>query len=149
MKFKMAILAMLVAGSAQAVEVGVTGGTTYGGSDRDGMGITIGQKYQNTGLEFGMERFNSGTRQDRYTGLVSYDVATIGTAKVAVKGGAAYLDNAGSVANGWAAVGGVGVSVPVAKQLAFTVDYRYQSAIQTRVDQFNGNNISAGLKYSF
>ena len=149
MKFKMALLAMLVAGSAQAVEVGVTGGTTYGGSDRDGMGITIGQKYQNTGLEFGMERFNSGTRQDRYTVIGSYDVTKVGPVTVAVKGGAAYLDNAGSVSNGFAAQLGVGTSLPLTKQLSLTLDYRYQQSLQSRVEQFNGSNINAGVKYSF
>ena len=43
---------------------------------------------------------------------------------------------------------GVGGSVPVAKNLAATLDWRRQQG-QKNVNAFDGNQVSAGLKYSF
>ena len=43
---------------------------------------------------------------------------------------------------------GAGVSYPLTKQVSATADYSYQFG-QKRVDQFNGNTVAVGLKYSF
>jgi outer membrane autotransporter protein len=135
--------------SASAVEVGVTGTRDYSGtSDRTGYGITLGQKFGAVGVEAGYDRFTQSTNdQDRYSLVASYDVTKIGPVTLAVKAGVAYLDNQ-TVANGYAVTAGVGASVPVAKNLAATVDYRRQEG-QSSVNAFDGNQVAVGLKYSF
>ena len=147
-KILFATLATL-AFSASAVEVGVTGTRDYSGtSDRTGYGITLGQKFGAVGVEAGYDRFTQSTNdQDRYSVVGSYDVTKIGPVTLAIKGGVAYLNNQ-TVANGYAVTAGVGVSVPVVKNLAATVDYRRQEG-QNRVSAFDGNQVAVGLKYSF
>ena len=135
--------------SASAVEVGVNGTRDYSGtSDRTGYGVTLGQKFGTIGVEAGYDRFTQSTNdQNRYSLVASYDVTKIGLVTIAVKGGVAYLDNQTS-SNGYAVTAGVGASVPVAKNLAATVDYRRQEG-QSRVNAFDGNQVAVGLKYSF
>ena len=135
--------------SASAVEVGVTGTRDYSGtSDRTGYGVTLGQKFGTIGVEAGYDRFTQSTNdQNRYSLVASYDVTKIGPVTIDVKGGVAYLDNQTS-SNGYAVTAGVGASVPVAKNLAATVDYRRQEG-QSRVNAFDGNQVAVGLKYSF
>ena len=147
-KILFATLATL-AFSASAVEVGVTGTRDYSGtSDRTGYGITLGQKFGAVGVEAGYDRFTQSTNdQDRYSLVASYDVTKIGPVTLAVKAGVAYLDNQ-TVANGYAVTAGVGGSVPVAKNLAATIDYRRQEG-QKSVNAFDGNQVAVGLKYSF
>jgi opacity protein-like surface antigen len=148
-KFAIASLLALAAVSASAVEVGVNGSYDFGGSnERPGGGITLGQKFGKVGVTAGFDRYTKGTDQNKWTLVGSYDVATIGSATVAVKAGAAYLDNAGKTADGYAALVGAGVSYPLTKAVSLTADYRYQAG-QTRVDQFNGNTVAFGAKYSF
>jgi outer membrane autotransporter protein len=77
----------------------------------------------------------------------SYNLTQVGVATVAVKAGVAYLDQKNSN-DGYAALVGAGVSIPVTTKIAATVDYRYQAG-QSRVKSLDGNTISAGLKYSF
>ena len=135
--------------SASAVEVGVNGTRDYSGtSDRTGYGVTLGDKFGSIGLEAGYDRFTQSTNdQNRYSLVASYDVTKIGPVTLAVKAGVAYLDNQ-TVSNGYAVTAGVGASVPVAKNLAATVDYRRQEG-QSRVNAFDGNQVAVGLKYSF
>jgi outer membrane autotransporter protein len=66
---------------------------------------------------------------------------------VAVKGGAAYLNNQ-TGQDGYAALIGVGASLPVNKNVALTVDATRQYG-QDRVNSFDGNRVTAGVKYSF
>jgi outer membrane autotransporter protein len=53
-----------------------------------------------------------------------------------------------SATSGSAATVGLGVTVPFNKNWAGTVDYAYQMAA-SGVTQFNGNVITAGIKYKF
>jgi len=148
-KFAIASLLALAAVSASAVEVGVNGSYDFGGSnERPGAGITVGEKFGKVGVTAGFDRYTKGTDQNKWSLVGSYDVATVGTATVAVKAGAVYLDNAGKTADGYAALVGAGVSYPLTKTVSLTADYRYQAG-QTRVDQFNGNSVAFGAKYSF
>jgi outer membrane autotransporter protein len=151
MKLKLLVAALaLVAGTSQAVEIGVNGSKDYGyvsGSETGG-GITVGQKFGNVGVVAGWDRYDHTTNdQNKWSLMGSYDVAKFGATTVAVKAGAAYLDN-NKVADGYALLVGTGASYAIDKNWALTADYRYQVG-QKRVDQFNGNTISAGLKYSF
>jgi opacity protein-like surface antigen len=148
-KLAIASVLALAALSASAVEVGVNGSYDFGGSnERPGAGVTVGQKFGKMGVTAGFDRYTKTTDQNKWSLVGSYDVATIAKTTVAVKAGAVYLDNTGSVANGYAALVGAGVSYPLTKAVALTADYRYQAG-QSRVDQFDGSTISTGVKFSF
>jgi hypothetical protein len=148
-KLAIASVLALAALSASAVEVGVNGSYDFGGSnERPGAGVTVGQKFGKMGVTAGFDRYTKTTDQNKWSLVGSYDVATIAKTTVAVKAGAVYLDNTGSVANGYAALVGAGVSYPLTKTVALTADYRYQAG-QSRVDQFDGSTISTGVKFSF
>jgi len=148
-KFAIATLMALAAVTASAVELGVNGSYDYGSpTQRPGAGITIGQKYDKFGITAGFDRYTKGTDQNKWTLVGSYDVYTVGAATFAVKAGAAYIDNTGNTPDGYAGLVGTGVSYAVAKNVALTADYRYQFG-QSRINQFDGNTISTGVKFSF
>lgn len=148
-KIALASLLALTVGTASAAEFGVQGLRDYSGQDRNGFGLSLGQQAGKVGVTAGFERFTKGTNDlDRYTLTAGYDVAKFGKVTVTPKVGVAYLDPQ-RTANGWAGTVGVGASYAVTKTVAVTADYRYQSALQSRVDNFNGNILSAGVKVSF
>jgi len=147
MKKLVLVAALMAAFSAQAVEVGINGSTDTANTDRNGYGVTVGQKFGAMGVTAGFDRYSKGMDLDKYSLVGSYDVTKIGTATVAVKAGGAYLDQKNGK-DGYAALVGVGASLPVTKQLAATVDYRYQAG-QSSVRSLDGSTVSAGLKYSF
>jgi len=148
MKKLVLVAALMVVVSAQAVEVGVNGGVDTANADRTSYGVTVGQKFDKFGITAGFDRVKSGNDLDKYTLVGSYDVTKFGTSTVAVKAGVAYLDNRQVGADGYAALVGAGVSIPVTAKLAATVDYRYQVG-QSRVSYLNGSAVTAGFKYSF
>jgi len=150
---KKIVLALMFAGiasAASAVELGVTANRDYSQStDRNGFGITLGQKFDKVGVTAGFERYTQNTNDlDRYSAVVGYDVAKFGDLTVTPKVGVAYL-NPQTTSTGWQGQVGLGVSYAVTKNVAVTADYRYQSALQTRVDNFNGSVVSAGVKVGF
>jgi len=147
-KLAIATLATLAL-SASALEVGVTGTRDYSGAaDRTGYGVTLGTKFGAFGVEAGYTRFIQGTNdQDRYSLVGSHNVTKVGPVTVALKGGVAYLMNQ-TGADGYAVTAGLGGSVPIAKNLAATLDWRNQQG-QKNVNAFDGNQVSAGLKYTF
>jgi opacity protein-like surface antigen len=148
-KLAIASVLALAAFSASAVEVGVNGSYDFGGAnDRPGAGITVGEKFGKVGVTAGFDRYTKGTDQNKWSLVGSYDVATVAGATVAVKAGAMYIDNAGRVADGYAALVGAGVSYPLTKTVALTADYRYQAG-QSRVNTFDGSTLLVGAKYSF
>jgi hypothetical protein len=147
MKKLVLVAALMAAFSAQAVEVGVNGSTDGANADRTGYGVTLGQKFGGFGITGGFDRYTKGTDLDKYSLIGSYDVSRFGNATIAVKAGAAWL-NQKTGNDGYAALVGVGASLPVTKQLAATVDYRYQAG-QSSVRSLDGSTVSAGLKYSF
>jgi len=147
---KIAIVSLLAlaAFAASAVEVGVTAARDYAGTDRNAYGITFGQSYGKFGATAGFDRTTTSTNdQDRYTLVGSYDVAKLGSATVSVKGGGAYLNNQ-TVADGYAILVGAGVSVPVVNKVSVGIDYTRQYG-QDRVNAFDGNRLTANVKYRF
>jgi opacity protein-like surface antigen len=150
MKVKLAILALLVAGSAQAVEVGLTAQRDYSQNpDKNGFGVTLGEKFGKTSVTGGFERYTQNSNDtNRYSLVAGYDVATVAGVTITPKVGVAFVDPT-STASGWQGSVGVGASYSLTKSVALTADYRYQSAIQSRVNNFDGNVVSAGLKVSF
>jgi len=147
-KIAIASLLALTAISASAVEVGVTAARDYAGTDRDAYGVTVGQSYGKVGVTAGFDRATKGANnQDRYTLIGSYDVTKLGSATLAVKAGAAYLNNQISK-DGYAFVAGLGASVPLANKVSLGIDYTRQAG-QKRVDAFNGDRLTATVKYAF
>ena len=147
MKKMIFVAALMAAVSAQAVELGINASRDTANSDRTGYGITLGQKYGQTGIEAGFDRYTTGTELNKYTLVGSYDVAKFGGVTVSAKAGAAYIDQKNTT-DGYAFLVGAGVAYPIAKQVSLTADYRYQAG-QSRISSLDGNTISAGLKYSF
>jgi len=148
-KLAIALAMALVATTASALEVGVNGSYDYGSpANRPGAGITIGEKFGKMGVTAGFDRYQKGTDQNKWSLVGSYDVYSVGAATFAVKAGAAYLDNYNVTADGYAGLVGTGVSYSLAKNVALTADYRYQFG-QSRVNSFDGNTISTGVKFSF
>ena len=148
-KFAIATIIALAAGAASALELGVTAARDYSGAqDQNGVGVTVGDKAGKLGGAVGFQRFDRGTADyDRYSLIGSYDVANLGRATVAVKGGAVYLDPK-TGASGYAAVVGAGVSVPLNKTFSVGLDVTRQYG-QDRVSRFDGNMVTAGVKMSF
>ncbi len=149
MKKLIALAALAVAAaSASAVEVGVRGVHTPDASP-DMVGVTVGQKFGKLGVEGAFDRSTRGAvNVNCWSVLGSYDVAKVGPVTVAAKAGAAFIDPANSGVNGYAALVGVGASYPVTKTVSLVADYAYQRG-QDRVNVFNGNQVSAGVKVAF
>ncbi len=147
-KFAIATMIALAASAASALEVGVTTARDYAGTDRNAVGLTIGQTVGAVSVTAGFDRATGGTNdQDRYSLVAGYNVAKLGPVSVAVKGGAAYLNNQ-TGQDGYAALVGLGASLPLNKNTALTVDATRQYG-QDRVNSFDGNRVTAGVKYSF
>ena len=147
MKKIILITALLATMGAQATEFGINTTRDTANSERTGYGLTVGQKYDKVGITAGFDRYTTGTELNKYSLVASYDVTKVGAATIAVKGGVAYLDQKNTT-DGYAALVGAGASYPLSKELALTVDYRYQAG-QSRISSLDGNSVSAGLKYSF
>lgn len=147
-KILIATAVALATVSATAAEIGVTTTRDYSSTDRNSVGITVGEKFGKVGLTAGVERFTKGNNdQDRYTVIGSYDLTKVGPVTVAAKGGAAYLNNQ-TGSDGFAGIVGVGASYPINKTLSLGLDVTRQIG-QDRVNQYNGNLVTAGLRVKF
>ena len=147
-KIAIATILAVTAMSASALEVGVTGTRDYAGTDRDGYGLTFGQSFGKVGVTAGFDRFTSGTNdQNRYSIVTGYDVANLGVVTVTPKVGVAYLDNQ-TGSDGYAMTVGIGASLPVTKQVSVGLDLARQYG-QDRVNTFDGNRVTAGVRYKF
>lgn len=148
-KIAIASLIALAATAASALELGVVGTRDYSGAEnRNGAGITLGHNYGKVGVTAGFERAIKGDNdQDRYSLVAGYDVAKLGPVTVTPKVGVAYLNNQ-TGENGYAMTVGVGAILPVTKAVSLTADVARQYG-QDRVQAFDGNRVTVGLKYRF
>jgi hypothetical protein len=153
MKFKMLIASLLVAVSsiASAVELGLV--TTYNNtSDTIGQGITLGQKFDKFGVQYGL--FNSvnttGKWQHKQSLTGSYDFYTFKSMTFNVKAGTAYINKQDST-TGWTSVSGLGASYPLTPSTRITADYIRQQSFDknSEMASFNANIFQAGIKVSF
>jgi opacity protein-like surface antigen len=149
-KIAIATLLAISAVTASAVEVGVTTQRDYSQTpDRNGFGITVGQQYDKVSVTGGFERYTQNSNDtNRYSLVGGYDIAKFGDFTITPKIGVAFVDPT-TTSNGWQGSVGVGASYAVNKTVSLTADYRYQSALQSRVNNFDGNVISAGVKVGF
>jgi len=133
--------------AASAADVGLRLGRNAG-PDTNSAGVTVGQKFGDFGAELAFDRTTVGNNNvNRFSLTGSYDVAKVLGGTVAAKVGAAQL-NPEYGHTGYAATVGAGYTYPVTKNVSFTADYAFQKG-QDRVRTFNGNTVSAGVKYSF
>jgi len=148
---KLVLLATLMAafGVASAVEVGVNGSIdNYSKNDRTGYGLTVGQHFGKFSVTAEADR-EAKRDLNKYSAVAGYDVLTLGSATLTAKAGLGYLDKTGVKGNEhYVALVGAGVSVPVTKSLALTVDYRYQDG-DRKVKLYDGNTVAVGAKFSF
>lgn len=130
------------------------------GQNRNEYGITIGEKSGKLGLTVGISRSNGGATvthptdgpykdqvQNRISITGGYDVITLGPVTFTGKLGGAYLVNSRDP-SGFATTIGGGISVPVTKKIAVGIDYTRQYG-QKAISQYDGNRVSANLKYNF
>jgi opacity protein-like surface antigen len=148
-KIAIASMLALAAISASALEVGTIVTRDYSGAvDRNGGGITLGQKYGANTVTAGFERFTAGTNdQDRFSLVVGREVVRIKHVSIAAKAGAAYLNNQ-TGQDGYAMTVGAGASMPLTKQVAVGLDVARQYG-QDRVKASDGNTVTVGLTYKF
>ena len=100
------------------------------------------------GITAGVSRFTrEANDQTRWSLVADKQLFAAGPVGVAGRAGVAYLDNK-TGNDGLAATLGVGVSMPVTKQLSVGVSVDHQYG-QNRVSQFNGNIVTAGVKVGF
>ena len=149
-KIALATLLAVAVGSASAVELGLTTQRDYSQTpNRNGFGITLGQKYDKASVTGGFERYTQDSNDmNRYSLVGGYDIAKVGDLTITPKAGVAFIDPT-TTSSGWQGSVGVGASYAVTKTVALTADYRYQSALQSSVNTFDGNVISAGIKVGF
>lgn len=142
-----AVIAM-AATTASAFEVGVQVGRDFGDTNRNFGGLTVGQSLGPVTLSAGYHRTSvTANDQNRWSVVGGYDLVKVGPVQFAPTVGAAYLNNK-TTSNGLAMTVGVEASVPVSKSLEGVVDYTYQIG-QSRVNQFDGSRVTAGLRYKF
>ena len=137
------VAALVSASMAQAVEVGVSSGNNFS-KQENVWGVTVGTQVRALGVTGGFARNASS---DTFSVLGAKDVAKFGPAAVAVKAGVAYVDSKVNP-DGYAAIVGAGVNMPIAKKVSATLDYSYQAG-ESKVSSQDGNRLTAGLKYSF
>ena len=145
-----ALLATL--GVSSALELGVVGGGEWIRSSHDpvdSVGLTVGQHFGAFSATVEADR-QSTTNVNKFDLIGGYDVATVSGVTVTAKAGVGYNQNPTIVdhANRYFGVVGAGLTVPVAKSVALTADYRYQSDRNTE-KQFDGSTVLFGAKYSF
>jgi hypothetical protein len=137
----------LMATTVSALELGVTTSRDYANDHRTGYGLSVGEQFGKFGVAAGFQRFTKGEKQDMYSVTGSYDVVTVGPAVVSAKVGGVYLDN-DVVSNGYAVVAGAGVDFPINQTVTVGVDVVHQRG-QDRVKDFDGNRVTAALKFNF
>lgn len=145
---KFAIIALLaIVTTASATDFGIRAGrNTSGGLDN--AGVVVDQKFGSFGAEASFDRTAVKRSTENKVGLLgTYDVATVFGTTVTAKAGGVITEPKSAKA-GASVVAGVGLSYPVAKNVSVVADYAYQFD-KSRVSAFNGNTVSAGIKYSF
>ena len=137
----------IAASSASALDLNVSM-TRDMTAERNGVGLMVGNKVGPVHVGLGVDRFVKGNNDlDRYSLVASYDVLKTKVGTLSAKGGGAYLDRQ-TGKDGFAALAGVGYTLPLTKTLALDVDVVRQFG-QDRVKSLDGNVVSAGLTLKF
>jgi opacity protein-like surface antigen len=147
-KFAIASLLAVAALSASAVEVGVTAVDATRDTNRQGYGITVGENFGAYNVTAGVSRFiRESNDQTRVSLVGSREVYKVGSVGLSARAGVAYLNNQ-TGEDGSAVLVGVGAQMPITTKVAATLSVDRQYG-QDRVNSYDGNIVTAGLKYSF
>jgi opacity protein-like surface antigen len=154
-KTLLATLLATLAITSSALEVGVTGSSDRSDTNHKdaGIGLSLGQHFGKVSATGEVDYYQK-TGITKASVVAGYDVFAFGPATLTAKLGGVYIDQEANQyntakTNGLAGLAGAGVSVDVIKNVAVTVDYRYQASTDSDVKKFNGNTYLAGVKYSF
>jgi len=144
-KIAIATLLALSVGSAHALELGVT--TSHAPKmDKNGMGLSLGLvKVGPLHTTAAWEKFEG--QQDRYSVVAALPLTKVEKLHLSLKAGGVWLHNQHQV-NGYAAVAGVGLDLPLSKKMTVGVDATRQWG-ETKVSNFDGNKVTASLKFKF
>lgn len=144
-KIALATVLALAVGSAHALEVGVTGSHAPE-MNHKGVGMTLGLGGVGpVRLTAGWEKFQS--EQDRVSLVGGLPLVKLDKAQLSLKGGAVWMRNQ-NVADGYAGVAGLGLDLPVTKKVTLGVDVTRQWG-ESKVAAFDGNKVTAALKFKF
>jgi hypothetical protein len=147
-KIAVATVMALAMTTVSAFEIGVTASRDFSGNERDFGGITLGQSFGKFNVTLGAEKSTVGNDdQGRFSLVGGYDLITLGSVTLTSRLGVGYLANKVS-RDGYVAMTGVEARVPLSNQFSFSlaVDRQYG---QSQVEQFDGNRVTAGLKYRY
>lgn len=146
-KIAIASIIAIAAAAASAVEVGVNTGRDFG-VDRNATGVTVGERFGKAAVTAGFDRSTKGLdNQNRFSVVGSYDFYSLGPVTFDARGGLAYVDNV-VARDGFAAVAGVGARYPITNNIFLTSDLTRQFG-ESKIEQFNSNRFTVGLKYKF
>jgi predicted porin len=151
-KVILAVALTLSASLALAADLGIYGGRLLanGSQDNNMVGLSVGEKFGKFGAQATADRSTTNNiNLNRYTATVSYDVIKLGPVQTNVRAGVAYLDpQSPRTSNGGAGLIGAGVAYPVTNKVNLVADYAYQKG-NNITKSYNGNIVTAGVKYSF
>lgn len=112
------------------------------------VGVAVGSKWNNFGVTASFDRSTGGSTNVNQWGVSgSYDVLEYKGVTFDVSLGGVYVDPSYGSA-GWQGIYGVGVSYPVANNVALNAGYTYQTG-DRNVDAYNGGSLNFGVKYKF
>jgi outer membrane autotransporter protein len=148
-KVILAVALALGSSLAMAADFGVYGGRNMG-SEQNLVGLSVGEKFGKFGVQGTFDRSTTqAVDVNRYTVSGSYDVVKLGPVQTNVRVGFAYLDpQSGTASNGGAGFVGAGIAYPISKKVNLVADYAYQKG-NNITKAYDGNVVTAGLKYSF
>jgi opacity protein-like surface antigen len=132
--------------AASALEVGVIGTRDYAGTNSNGAGITLGTKVGPMSLTAAIEH-NDTLDQTRMSVVADRSLTTIGPVTVLARAGVAHLNNKVGT-DGYAMTVGIGTQYSLTKSTVVAVAFDRQYG-QDRVQSFDGNRVSVGLKTRF
>jgi hypothetical protein len=147
-KIFIATILAVTAITASALELGVNVGRDFSDVNRNYGEVALSHSVGpvSAGVEY--RRSSVGANdQNRYTLTGGYDLAKVGSVQFTPTVGVSYLDNKTSV-DGYAMNVGLEVSTPLVGRLDGVVGMSYQFG-QSRVNTFNGVNLSTGVRYKF
>lgn len=147
-KFLIATSLALASVAASAWTLGVHAGRDFSSTNQNTVGISAGTQLGAVSGTVAYDRtLGDGALQNRFSVVGGYQVIKVGPVAVSARLGGAYLNNVGQT-NGYAMTYGAGLSMPVAKNVNAVLDVDRQHG-QDRVDQYDGNRVNLGLRYSF
>lgn len=130
---------------ALAAEVGIIATHDYAERGHNAGGFSVGKTFDKVGVTAIVERASIG--QDRFSIVADYPLTKVGSVSISPRAGVAYLANR-TEHDGYALTAGVEASIPLDDRMKLGIAVDHQAG-QSEVKSFNGNRVTAAIKYSF